>query len=416
MYDVIKKLTDEERKALFDTAIEEAELNNLPIDQVIGPVLRVFMENKFKQKMEEREAQIKDQTVEPEVNEWEEEQAIDPNEQVSEQEPVQDEWEEKQAFDPTEPATQPVQDGWEEEQSFDPTEPVTQPVQDGWEEEHSFNPAEPVTQPVQDEWDKVYSPEEMTDTLLGLYSEVNEAYSDASKMLGKTDYGKWDILNDANKGRIYDEEEYFGGKQNPSYGSGMNLPSVFVDLCKKISEKKRAAYYTHLAHSSDDIIEAERLGCIESYEELWQQGEIYSNNASPTSWKQNDHSTITFDRLASLFTKNGLSRVGMDAHRKGKPTSAIDSFDPMYYENEYDVASIYMDTSREEKPVQRIFDEAKEAIRATLEKLKGMSTSEFRKYKMDSMHLSDAERLKFEGELGMTHSQDFDDNEIGMSK
>jgi hypothetical protein len=378
MYDYIRNLSDDERKALFDTAIDEAQANDIPFEEVIGKVIKTFIESKMNKAKE---------VVEP-----------------VQEAPALDEWEDEP--DPVAEDAKAEEEEWDEP-SLDSNEVIhttlVEPMADDWEEEQVFDPT------------TVYDEQEMSDALLGIYSEASEASKEAGQMLSATDFGEWNVLRDAKAGRIFDEDEYFASKQKGSFGYGMTFKEGFVDLCKKVSAKMREAYYTHVMHSSDDVLDAERLGAIDAYQDLFDQSTYFEQGASYDDWKQDDASTISFDTLEGMFSKNGVSRVGLDRRTAKKDGSGINDFDPMYFENEYEAATCYLFPSNGERLSHRLFSEAKEAIQSKIEALKGMTAEQFRGYKLDQMHLSDVERKKFESEVGITHSQDFEDEAFSRS-
>ena len=355
MNDIIRNLTNEERSALFAVALDQADSLGVGFEEVIGEVVRAYAEEKMRKERE------------------------------------------------TTPVEEPIDipEDIEEEVVKEEEEVVDIP-------EDTFTDIEPTPEPVVDfpedfEFPTLYDDDTMRDLLVSQYEEVGEAVKEGYESIDRRDYNLGGMISDAKSGRIIDEDLYF--KTHTGYTP---IKQQFKELIDKINKGMRGAYYAHLVHSGDDVIDAEKQEAIERYQELYDKGLEVESTVTEEDWEKHSAATISFEQLESMYTKAGVLRVGVEGRNARRNPSDINEFDPLCCDNEYETARNILDPGDRSFFNHRITDEAKAFVQSTIEKLKSMTSKEYREHKLAQMHLSSTEKEYYD-EKWMQNGNDFHD-------
>ena len=381
--DILKNMTDNEKKAVFNTAIEQAELTGKPFEEVIVEVVKAFIEERQQiqaQAWEQAEMLAgMDAPIKEDVDDF-----ADPFAEEVPTEEVNNDFADPFAEDVPEQVENfeaPAMDDWDTPVGSEDDS------SNEWEEEQSV--------------DETFDVPTMTGVIAGFFDTFDDDVLEASQGVQWGD-PKSQIIDDAKKGRITDYAKYFGTIAK-SVIPGLSIAAAFIDIIKKINSAARGAYYAHVKHASDEVMDAERLAAVAAWEELGQNGLDFEHTLTQQDWDRHASATISFDILVDMNGDNyGRSKSGLNTIVGAEgPTS----FDPTFYDDTFETARNIVGNHDKSSFVGKVFKEAMGAISSKVERLKGMTAAEYRAEKLGQMKLQPGEAELFDHQI-----QDFTQN------
>lgn len=369
--DILKNLTDNEREAIFATAIDETEKRQIPFEEAIVEVIKAFLEEK-ERLLEEQRRNARQQEMQPSIpnnfNDFVDPFGVDA-EELTEGQDIEMNMENGDVADASAMGEEEV----EEQQEFDdPT---------------------------------------MAAAIASFYDSFDADVQEASQDIEFGDPRK-QIIDDAKKGKITDYDKYFESKKQGAFGmKGLDLASKFTEIIKRINSSVRGAYYTHLERSNDKTLNDERERSIGIWEALATMGKEFEGTLTQQDRDRHSSASISFDDLVAMNTKNGRSARGMDA-LFGSMDDGPNTFDPTCYDDEYGVARGIVGNKDKGSFVEKVFSGAMGKIAEKIEKLQGMSAGDYKQYKLGQLRLQPGEKEMYDAQLNdfeMNHSQAFTD-------
>ena len=214
--------------------------------------------------------------------------------------------------------------------------------------------------------------------------------------------GLRDFYQKAKQGGLSDEYMDLHVKdfqQGPRDSGGLG------DILASISDLERQTYYAYYALSDEAEIERQRQEAIKMYERLRDKG-IEAHNVLDIDRKWN-HEAATTTVAGDISIQNakdnayGVFGVGMTSFEEGMELRpGVVSLSPADYDTTYYMIKGRL-TSDGEFHNKRMFEEAQTICDSELNKIREMSTDDFRNYKLSQMRLTQNERERFDGAMGL---------------